>query len=204
MKKLLMIALLVTGIFSLGCGHLLAPNVNTEVAELRPGDYQLDPEHSAVLFKVGHMGLSLFVGRFQQVDASLSYDPEHPENARVEVIVDTASINVNNEAFEYSLRGSDWLDVEHFPQAIFRASSIVPAEDNRLIIQGELTFLGVTQPLTVEATYNGGALNLLTQRYTLGFSASAKFQRSQFGLTRFIPAVGDEVQLEIHAEFQRQ
>jgi polyisoprenoid-binding protein YceI len=71
-------------------------------------------------------------------------------------------------------------------------------------VAGELTLRGVTRPITLDVIFNGGADNLLTGRYTLGFAATGTIRRSEFGITNLVPAIGDEVTLEIHAEFLRQ
>ena len=71
------------------------------------------------------------------------------------------------------------------------------------MFEGELTLLGVTAPVTLNVVFNGGGRNFLTRKYTLGFSGSANFQRSVFGLSRFTSfGVGDDIDLEIHIEFQ--
>ncbi len=186
------------------CSQLITPNVKTELSALKPGAYELDQEHTAVLFKVKHMGFSKFIGRFEQVQASLDFDPENMESARLHVIVEMNSLNVNNEAFESSLIGPGWLNVEEYPQAEFVADGVDGVEGNQLTFIGTLSFLGQENAVKVNATFNGGATNLLTQRYTVGFEAAAQFKRSDFGLTKYIPAVGDDIELEVHAEFQRK
>jgi polyisoprenoid-binding protein YceI len=186
-----------------GCAGLIAPEPEKEISALRPGNYQLDPDHTRVLFKVGHLGLSKFVGRFNKVDASLDFDPAKIGATRLDAQVETASIDVNNPNFEASLTSVFWLNSEKFPAAGFTTESVTQLGDNRIQILGSLSFLGITKPLRLEAVFNGGAFNLLTGKYTLGFEARGRLKRSDFGLDNYIPAVGDEVELEIHAEFQR-
>jgi polyisoprenoid-binding protein YceI len=186
------------------CGYLLpAHNQTLEPGQLPGGAYRLDPEHASLLFKLDHFGFSELVGRFDRFDASLDFDPAKPEEARLTVLVDVASIDLNLPKFEQDLRGPDWFDVQRFPQARFesRAIGITGASTGR--ITGDLTLHGVTAPVTLEVTFNGGADSLLTGRYTLGFAANGMLSRSAFGLGGYAPAVGDEVTLEIHAEFQR-
>ncbi len=183
------------------CSGLLRPNLDTELPELRPGNYQLDPRHSRLLFKVDHLGLSQFIGRFNQVDARLQFDPEQLEQTRLDARVETGSIDVNDPDFELTLSGSDWLDVEQFPAAVFQSETVQASGDNQLTMEGQLTLLGVRRPITLEVTFNGGGYNWLTSSYTLGFKASGRFLRSDFGLDSFIPAIGDEIELEIHGEF---
>jgi len=186
-----------------GCASLITPKLTEALIEIKPGQYQLDREHATILFKVDHMGFSSFVGRFNQFDASLNFDPENIDSTRLEAVVDTASVDVNNEKFARALRGGFWLDSERFPQAYFKTTGVRSRSGKNIEFMGELTLLGVTKPIVLNVKVNGAANNLLTGKYTLGFLAEAKFLRSDFGLDRFSPAVGDEITLEIHAEFQR-
>jgi polyisoprenoid-binding protein YceI len=101
------------------------------------------------------------------------------------------------------LRSSTWFDTERFPEARFVSRAVQVTGPDRGTVTGDLTLVGETRPVTFDVTFNGGATNILTGRYTLGFSASAVIDRAEFGLATFIPAVGREVTLEIHAEFMR-
>jgi polyisoprenoid-binding protein YceI len=194
---------LVCSIFLVSCDRLLTPDFNTEITELKGGAYTLDPDHATLLWKINHLGFSTFIGRFNSFDASLDFDPENIEAAELEVIIDVAGVDINNPEFAEELRGPDWFDVENFPQAVFRTTSFVEAVDeDTFIFQGDLTLLGNTAPVNLEVNFHGGGRNFLTRSYTLGFSASANFQRSDYGLDRFASfGVGDDIELEIHVEF---
>lgn len=187
-----------------GCDRLITPDFNTEVASLRGGAYTLDKEHASLVWKIDHLGFSRYIGRFNEFDASLDFDPENVANSQLEVIIDTASLDVNNPSFEDDLRGSDWFDVENFPQAIYRTTSLVETiSEDTFVFEGDLTLLGTTAPVQMTVTFNGGARNFLTRKYTLGFSATAEFNRSDFGLDNMVAfGVGDDIQLEVHVEFQ--
>jgi polyisoprenoid-binding protein YceI len=186
------------------CDRLITPGFETSVAELRGGQYALDSEHATLIWKIDHLGFSRYIGRFNDFDATLDFDAENIESSSMEVIVETASLDVNNPEFAEELRGSDWFDVENFPQAVFRTTSFVEAVDeDTFIFAGDLTLLGTTGPVTLTVNFNGGGRNFLTRRYTLGFSATAEFQRSDFGLDNMVAfGVGDDIQLEVHVEFQ--
>jgi polyisoprenoid-binding protein YceI len=185
------------------CDRLLTPDFNTEITELRAGQYTIDSDHASVLWKINHLGFSTFIGRFNDIEASLDFDPENIENSSVEVIINTAGLDINNPEFAEELRGSNWFDVENFPQAVYRTTSFLESNENTFVFEGELTLLGVTAPVTLNVVFNGGGRNFLTRKYTLGFSGSANFQRSVFGLSRFTSfGVGDDIDLEIHIEFQ--
>jgi polyisoprenoid-binding protein YceI len=186
-----------------GCTLFPVAEPERDLAALDPAAYRLDPAHTAVLFKVDHLGLSRFVGRFENVDATLDFDPNDPGAARLDVIVQTGSIDVVPADFADTLAGPDWFDAARFPEARFRSTSVEALGGDRWRVDGEFRLLGVARPLSLEVVFNGGAFNAFTGRYTVGFRAAATLQRSAFGLDAHVPAVGDEVELEIHAEFQR-
>ncbi len=186
-----------------GCASLLKPKLKQRLVDIKQGNYQLDPKHSTLLFKIDHMGFSKFVGRFNQFQASLVFDPSVIENSRLEAVVDMTSVDVNNVKFERALKGRFWFNSENFPQGIFRTTSATKVGEGHLRFLGDLTFLGVTKEIELDVKVNGAANNMISGKYTLGFSASTSFSRSAFGLDRYVPAVGDLVELEIHAEFQQ-
>jgi len=189
--------------FLVSCDRLLTPDFNTDITELRGGAYTLDPDHATLLWKINHLGFSTFIGRFNDFDASLDFDPENIEDSTLEVVINTAGLDINNEIFAEELRGDNWFNVEEFPQAAFRTTSFVEAiDEDTFVFQGDMTLLGVTLPMNLEINFHGGGRNFLTRSYTLGFSASAEFLRSDFGLDRFTSfGIGDTIELEIHVEF---
>ncbi|WP_185964421.1 YceI family protein [Aliikangiella marina] len=191
--------------FLQGCTWLLTPNVKTALLQLEQGAYKLDPSHTSVIFKVSHLNLSTYVGRFNEMDASLEFDPKNIEKTRLTALVKTASIDVNNQSLEESLTGSSWFDAEKFPEATLRTISVEETETaNQFIFNAELTLLGVSKTVALTSTFNGGAYNLLTGYYTLGFTAVGEISRSDFGMDQYIPMVGDTVAIEVYAEFLKQ
>ena len=197
------VALVVLPCWLGACGYLLPRAETPPPAELPAGTYRLDPEHATLLFKIDHLGFSQLVGRFDQFEATLDFDPENPAASRLSATIDPASIDFDLPKFEEDLRGPDWFDVGRFPEARFDSREIVVTGDDTGRIIGDLSLHGVTRPVTLEVTFNGGGDSLLTGRYTLGFAAEGTLSRSDFGLGAYTPAVGDAVTLEIHAEFQR-
>lgn len=186
-----------------GCGTLIQPRINTDPTTIRAGEYQIDPKHTAVLFKVNHLGFSKFIGRLEESTATLSYDHSKAELATLDAIINMSSVNVNNEKFERTLRNRFWFHTEKYPQARFTTRSAERISSNELDFLGELTFMGKTRPLTLHVTINGAGNNLTNGKYTLGFSAEATLSRSAYGLSLLTPAISDEVELEIHAEFSK-
>ncbi len=187
-----------------GCGTLIMPNVRTGMVQLEKGSYQLDQSHVTVLFKVGHMGLSTFVGRFNRVDASLEFDPTNLAAAKLSAVIDVASIDVNNANLENSLRGSSWLNSDKYPQAVFNTTGVTVLDEHTAVFRGNLQLHGVTAPIDLTVQFNGGGNNVLTGHYTLGFSATSSFFRSAYNIDYLIPAISDQVSIEVYAEFQQQ
>ncbi|MFM1897039.1 MAG: hypothetical protein RLZZ385_2113 [Pseudomonadota bacterium] len=196
--------ILASSLLLLSCDRLLTPGFETSIAELRSGAYVLDKDHASLNFKINHLGFSTYVGRFNEFNASLDFDPENIGNSSLEVIIEVASLDVNNPEFAETLKGSGWFEVESFPQAIYRTNSCAETGEKTFTCQGDLTLHGVTAPMALDVTFNGGGRNFLTRKYTLGFAANATFQRSVFGVDQFVNfGVGDDIQLEIHVEFQQ-
>jgi polyisoprenoid-binding protein YceI len=171
--------------FTSACASWLQPTLQQDIIKIEPGEYLLDKDHAALLFKINHMGFSSYVGRFNDFAVSLDFDPTKIENSQVEALINMRSINVNNPAFAETLEGTAWLDTNNFPQAVFRSVSIEKIDNQQILVQGELTFLGITKAVTMDVKLNGAANNPLTRKYTLGFAANLRFKRSDFGLKKF-------------------
>jgi polyisoprenoid-binding protein YceI len=191
------------------CDKAVTPDLKTDVQAVKGGKYSLDKDHASLNFKLNHLGFSTYVARFNSMEASLDFDPENIEKSSLEVSVDMASIDVNNTAFAEQLRGPDWLDTAQFPKATFKTTryvaptAVAATAKNTFAFEGDLTFHGVTKPITLNATFHGGGRNMLTRKNTLGFSANTTFKRSDFGVGKFTSmGIGDDVTLDINVEFQ--
>lgn len=198
------VALLLVSLFLAACGQLLSAPVDTEIASFTPGNYQLDKHHTTVLFKVSHLGVSHFVGRFNRSEAELDFSESDPSASRIQAEVDMTSLDVNRPDFADTLTGCQWLCVERYPKARFVSEGRATVTGSELLFSGELTFRGVAKPAQLWVKLNGATTNRLTGDYVLGFDAKLNFLRSDFGMGQYVPAVGDEVSVEVYAEFIRQ
>lgn len=194
--------LLVTFVLS-SCTSLLMPAVKTEVVQLKGGQYKLDRAHASLLFKVQHLGLSTYVGRFNDFNASLDFDPENMTASRLDGVIEIASLDINNTALAEDLLSSTWFDAANYPQAIFNTKSVQPKSDTEFEFIGDLNWRGVTKEVSIDGVFHGGASNILTGKYTLGFSATTSILRSDFGMDAYIPIVGDQINIEVYVEFQK-
>ncbi len=198
------ILLLLATLILTGCTTLITPTVQTEPVALRQGEYQLDPAHATLLFKVKHLGISNYVGRFNSFDASLDFNPDDAEQSLLEAQIDVSSIDVNNRSFANILRGKNWFDVENHPSAKFVSRNIIIDGENSGRAIGELTIKGITKPAELNITFNGGTRNSLNRRYTIGFDGTMSFNRTDFEMDRFVGLVGDKINLEFYGEFIKQ
>ena len=175
-------------------------------AELPSGNWQLDTDHASVLWRSRHFGLAWYTARFDQIEASLNFDPAAPGAAQMTAIIDAGSVSTGNPGFDEQLRGSNWFSAERHPQIIFRSTNIQLTEENTGIAEGELTIRGVTMPARMDITFYGGNFNFLENRDVIGFGADMVVSRSDYGIGPFIPAAiaGDEVRIHIEAEFLRE
>ncbi len=187
-----------------GCLSLFAPSVEPQRLKLKAGQYRLDPKHTSVLFKIGHLNLSTYVGRFNQMDASLNFNPLQMDKTRLEATVEIASLDVNDKQLKETLLSDDWFNVSAFPQALLTTISVEPLTDNIFIFNALLTLKEKSLPIKLKAIFHGGADNWLSGFYTLGFSATGEISRTDFGIDSYVPLVGDKVKIEIFAEFLKQ
>lgn len=165
--------------------------------------YQIEKTHADLLFSIDHAGFTQKHGSFRDFDATLQYDAARPENSKVEVTVQTDSLDTALPARDKDVKGENFLDTAKYPQMRFVSTKVTPAANQELRIEGNLTLHGVTKPITLHAKLNKSAPNPFDQRPTLGFSATGSLKRSDFGMATFIPVVGDVVKIEIDAEFNR-
>lgn len=172
-------------------------------ARLEGGEFAMDPAHARVLFSFQHMGFSTSSGYFTAVDAKLHFDPKAVDASRLEVSVKLDGIDTTVAMLDEHLKGADFFDVAHYPVATFKSTKIVVTGPATGAITGDLTLHGVTKPVVLEASFNGGGTNPMSKAYVLGFNAVGHLKRSDYGLGGAVPMVGDEVTLTISAEFDR-
>jgi polyisoprenoid-binding protein YceI len=187
----------------------LADTAPASVAPVPKGAYTMDKAHTSLIFRVNHLGFSSFTGRFTRLDARLETDPSKLTASKLNVSIDPASVETDNapEGFLDMVRGKGWLETADFPEMKFRSTRVEVTAANQIRVQGELTFHGVTKPIVLDAKYNGGyAGHPMDPHARIGFSATGKFKRSDFGVTVGIPApgttmgVGDEVEIVLETE----
>jgi polyisoprenoid-binding protein YceI len=173
-------------------------------ANIPAGDYRTDPAHSSLIFRVNHLGYSHFTGRFETWTARLHLDPGHPEASTLEATIDPRSLNSDNPptGFMDQIRGAEFLDSARFPQLTYRSTSITRTGANTATVNGDLTFHGVTHPVSLDVTFNGGYPGMsMDPQARIGFSAHGTLRRSEFGVAYGVPAPGTTMGVSDEVEF---
>jgi polyisoprenoid-binding protein YceI len=215
MKKLI-VALGVMTLLALNSQQLVAANdaavepAPATAVHVPAGAYTLDKTHASLTFRVNHLGFSRYTAQFKQFDAQLQFDPENLAASSVSVTIDPRSLDLDNPppGFVEQLLGEQWLNVAQFPTMSFVSTKVEALEGNKARITGDFTLHGVTKPVVLEATFNGGyAGHEMDPHARIGFSATGTLQRSDFGIAYGIPepgstmGVSDAVDIAIEVEF---
>jgi len=183
----------------------------TAPGTLPAGIYVSDETHTSVTFKVNHMGMSKYTARFAKAEAELNFDPADPTKSSVKASVDPASVrtdypHVQEKDFDKKLaQDAEWFNAGKFPTITFASTRIEKTGETTGKMHGDLTFLGVTKPVTFDMTFNGAyAEHPMAKIPAMGFSATTQIKRSDFGFSTYVPMIGDEVDLMIEIEFKKK
>jgi len=171
-------------------------------AEVKAGAYKLDASHSKVTWAVTHFGFSSYVGQFPDADGTLKLDPKDLSTAQLQVTIDTTKVGTLNATLDKNLKAPGFLDTVKFPTASFKSTKVTRTGDMTADITGNLTLKDVTKPVTLKAVFNQAGANPLDKVYSLGFAATTTIKRSDFGVSAYVPAIGDNVTLTIDVEFK--
>lgn len=174
--------------------------VLTDPAQAPAGEYALDPHHASVTLKLAHMGLSHYTMHFTKLDGGYGYNPARPDVSKVSFTIDPASIQTDDPAFNTEI-AEKFLETAKYPTITFVSTGITRTGDHGKMT-GELTFHGVTKPVTLNVDYRGFVTMMGQQR--MGFSAETVIKRSEFGAGAYVPVVGDDVTVSVEVEFVKK
>jgi polyisoprenoid-binding protein YceI len=171
-----------------------------------PETYNLDPAHTIPNFTVQHLGMSTVYGHFERATGKVVLD-RAAKTGSIEVKIPTATVNTGDakradgqRSRDEHLRTTDFFNVAEFPEMVFKSTAVHFAGDKVQAIDGTLTLLGVTKPLTLTAAaFNCGA-NPMSKKEMCGADLVGTIKRSDFGMKYGVPAIGDEIKLLIAVE----
>lgn len=192
-KQLFSSALLVTGL-SL---------VSVSTVQAAPEKYIIDNSHTYPYFEITHLGWSTTRGLFTKTSGTVTVDFA-AKTGSADIVVDTTSLNTSFEKRDRHVRSEDFLDVEKYPTMTFKSDKFDFEGDKVAKVHGQLTLHGVTKPITLTMTqFKCGEHPMAKKPYCAG-DAATTLKRSDFGMTGYQGAVGDEIKIVISIEAARE
>lgn len=189
----------------------VALSLATWTAPLRADRYAIDPEHTEVRFTWDHLGMSRQGGRFVDVSGTLEFDEARPDASSLAVIIKVASLWTGVAALDSQLvKSREFFDAAKFPTITFKSAGVRQTSARTADVIGDLSINGVARPVVLNVTWNYAGAHPMAKinpafsdQYVAGFSAQTQIRRSDWGLTRTVPFVSDEIQISIETEFKR-
>lgn len=190
---------------AIGLGSAALANPSTaDPAKVPAGTYGLDKQHASLTVKIVHMGFSHYTLRLNGLDGGFTYDPANWQATKVNFTVDPRSVDTHDPAFDKQIVG--YFEPDKYPTITFVSTSLESSAEGKGTMTGDLTFHGVTKPVTLEVTFDGAGHGITPLGTRLGFSGSTQIKRSDFGLTNLIlkQFTSDEVDIIFEVEFEKK
>ncbi|MBT41324.1 MAG: hypothetical protein CMF12_02250 [Idiomarina sp.] len=170
-------------------------------------EYKIDIEgqHAFIQFKINHLGYSWLLGRFNEFDGSFNYDENAPEDASINVTIETASIDTNHAERDKHLRSDDFLNVSEFPTALFESTRYVPDEDDadEGTMYGNFTLNGVTKEIAIDVEHVGAGEDPWGG-FRRGFEGEVDLTLADYNIDYNLGPAAREVELYFSIEGVRQ
>ncbi|MBS0570732.1 MAG: polyisoprenoid-binding protein [Proteobacteria bacterium] len=163
-------------------------------------DFVIDPVHTQVYACASHVGFSEPCARFRVKSGTFTFDDDNWSTSKLDVAVDTASADLGDAKWNAIVRSWQFLDAGKFPELRFVSRAVEKTGARTGIVHGTLTLRGDSRALDLAVTFNRAGLDPYDFRYTAGFAATATLKRSDFGITKYLPDIGDEVQIRVEVE----
>jgi polyisoprenoid-binding protein YceI len=168
-------------------------------AAAAPETYTIDARHTFPSFEVSHFGMSLQRGRFNKTTGKITVD-KAAKSGSVEVSIDAASVDTGEPKLEDHLRAADFFNASAHPTITFKGSKFTFDGDKVKSVDGELTMLGVTKPVTLTAQHFNCGNHPMNKKAMCGAEFTTTIKRTDWGMKYAVPAVADDVLLRINVE----
>ena len=182
----------------------LAAQGSPQTSAIKAGSYTIDSSHTLVRFSLDHLGFNDYFGTLPGATGSLVLNPAKIAQTKLDVSLPVAQLSTTNAKLDGELTSPDWFDAAQYPTIRFVSQTVTQTGPRTARIAGTLTMHGVSKPVTLDATFGGAGINPLSKTYTVGFKATGTIKRSDFGVSKYLPLVGDAVTLSITAAFEQK
>jgi polyisoprenoid-binding protein YceI len=166
-------------------------------APLYATTYTLEPDYTQGVFRWNHLGFSSPAAQFAQGAGTLDFDQADPTKSSVSVSIPLGSLYTGVAALDDDFRSTDFFDTARFPTATFKSTKVEKLAADQLRVTGDLNLHGVTKPVILDVMVVNVGTNPRSNLPTIGFDAKTSLKRSDFGLGKYVPQVGDEIQMHI-------
>jgi polyisoprenoid-binding protein YceI len=161
---------------------------------------KFEPDHTYAQFSYSHFGMSRPSGKIMGATGTLVLDTLDPTKDVVDIALDMNTLTTGLPDFDTQLKGKDYFDVAQFPQARFKSTRVETTGDTTANVTGDLTIHGVTRSVILAVTFTKKAFNPAIFKTGYGFTATAHIGRGAFGVSKYEPFIGDDIDLDIAAE----
>ena len=186
---------------SLICGACLLLAVTiAQPGLVQAAPWKVDRSHSFVHFEVWHLGIFPFPGRFKKHRIELDYRPDDVEQSQVDVRIPVRSLETDDGVMNDILVSDQFFDANNFPEMRFVSTGIRRTGENTAVIDGELTIIGITRPVSLDAKFHGKAKHPFTGAPIVGIEAVTTIDRRKWSLGAWRGFVGTDVRIRIAFE----
>ena len=165
--------------------------------------YEVDPVHSAIIFRIKHLGVSYFDGRINGPYGEFRFNPDDAAQCALDVKVRARNVDTHNPNRDGHIKSADFLNASQFPEITFKSTAFTPSGDRTYRVTGDLTLHGVTKRITVELEHVGTA-EIPRFGHRCGLSTTFTVSRSDFGVSFMPQGLGDDVTLMIGLEGKKK
>ncbi len=169
---------------------------------VQAAEYKIDPAHSFIEFEINHLGFSILHGRFNRLSGDFSYDSDQPNDSRIQLYIDPASVDTNHAERDKKLRSDDFLDVEKYPEASFSSTSFV-SNDAGGTLTGILDMHGVSKEISIDVIKTGEGKDPWGN-FRIGFSGTTELVRDDFDIGYDLGPAAKSMQFQFTIEGIRQ
>lgn len=161
--------------------------------------YTIDPNHTFPVFEVNHLGYSVQHGRFNKSSGNITLDMA-ARSGSVDLTIETTSLDMGFPMWDEHMSADGFFNTAKFPTMTFKSNKLIFKDDKVVAAEGQFTLLGVTRPLTVSVSGFKCGDHPMNKKPMCGANIGGTIKRSDFGMTKYVPAISDEVQIRVPVE----
>ena len=162
--------------------------------------YSIDPNHTFPVFEVNHLGYSVQHGRFNKTTGNITLDIAG-KSGSVDLTIDTTSLDMGFALWDEHISADGFFNTAKFPTMTFKSAKLIFKDGKVVAAEGDFTLLGVTKPLTVSVNdFKCGEHPMMKGKMMCGANISGTIKRSEFGMTKYVPAISDDIKIHVPVE----